>query len=106
MGKEAPAGSSDGRQEQAGLPSRRTCRTRPWGAEMTSSGAPGPPFLCQNWERTRVVTPGQRRSVNGSDGPSDSGGEGKAVNQGMQERVCASCDPKGSFKGRDRHVSL
>lgn len=39
-------------------------------------------------------------------GPSDSRGEGKAVNQGMQERVCASCDPKGSFKGRDRHVSL
>lgn len=75
---------------------------------MTSSGAPGPPFLCQNWERTRVVTPpgkGEVWTVQ-TMGPSDSRGEGKAVNQGMQERVCASCDPKGSFKGRDRHVSL
>lgn len=29
VGEEAPAGSRDRRQEQAGLPSRRTCRTRP-----------------------------------------------------------------------------
>lgn len=41
--------------------------TSPSRTETTSLGAPGPPFLCHNWERTRLVTPGERWSVDSSD---------------------------------------